>query len=254
MILSELRTRVIKETGRDDLVKGDGTDNGIDMFINASIRLLDMFQDNPKSRATHRENMVVGTSYYDIQYCRVVEEVWISTTTSATDSDTGRSLLDEKDLNWIKEQYPTIPVTDLEDGKPLYWAIYPAGLSPEFFSIANLAAMTGATHDLEGILFGSHSYKTQLLIVPPPDIVYTLEVVGKFFSKELLLATDYNYWTVRFPELVILTVSMLLEGMYRNSEGVNDWMRMVKMFLDPIEFDLVEQEARNVNNFSMRGR
>lgn len=251
MTLSEIRARFVTESGRDDLVLGDGSDNGADLYINTGIRMLDLFQENPKTRGTHRVDIVAGTSFVDIQYARVIEEVYLSRTSSETDEDSGRIHLEEKDLSWLKEEYVTIPLTNIEQGTPLYWAIVSnAGLGPEFFSAADSGDLS-ATYDLENILFGDHHHKTRIIILPPPDQTFTLEVEAKFFSKELLVDTDYNYWTKRYPLLVIMTASLIAEGMLRNSEGVRDWLNLVQLQTNQIEYDLVEQESKNNN--VMRG-
>lgn len=251
MTLAEIRARTIKESGRDDLVKGDGSDNGIDLLINSAVRLLDVFQDNPKSWASHHVDVVAGTIFTDIQYCRMVDEVWTSVDTLLTDLDTGRRKLIEKDLKWMKETYATIPITNVERGVPLYWAmVKTAGLPPQFFDAATAGDLP-ATKDVESVLFGDHYHKTRLMIMPPPDVAYTYEVTGKFFSKRLEEDTDYNYWTQMFPELVILTTSLIMEGFYRNTEGVRDWLNMINLYTEKIEFDLVEQESKNAN--VMRG-
>ena len=251
MILSEIRTRLITESGRDDLVNGDGSDNGVDFYINAAIRFLDIYQNTPKTRATQRIDLAIDGIFIDLQYNRLVHDCWISNTTTSSDSNTGRFLLDERDLAWIKEAYPKIPITDIDSGKPLYWAILDnAGLGPEYFSAEDSDDLD-ATYDLEGILYGDHSHKTRIMIMPPPDVVFTLEIDGDWFSKILSADTDYNYWTKMYPELVIYTASMVMEGMMRNSAGVNDWLTMINMQTQNIEFDIVARESKNNN--VMRG-
>ena len=99
MNLGEITAWFVKVSGRYDLVKQDGsTDNGAYFYINAGQRLLDILQDNIKTRAWHYGPLVVGDDLVLIQNFRSIEDLWI------VSSETRYPLI-EKDLKWILENY-----------------------------------------------------------------------------------------------------------------------------------------------------
>jgi len=80
MSLLEVRTQLIKITGRYDLVVDavDYADNGADFYINAGQLWLDRRETHKKSFSRVFETVSAGEWYLTFQLCRAIKEVWIS--------------------------------------------------------------------------------------------------------------------------------------------------------------------------------
>ena len=74
--------------------------------------------------------------------------------------------------------------------------------------------------DQEG--FG-HEFTT-ILLYPTTTEAFTLQVLGKFRSKKLVEAADFNFWTEVHSDILIAATCLTIELlMYRNTEGARDW-------------------------------
>lgn len=67
----------------------------------------------------------------------------------------------------------------------------------------------------------SSSSEGNILILPPADRDYTLEIFGKFNTSVLSADTDTNWWTANYPELVVRSARLQLElDGHRNVSGL----------------------------------
>ena len=118
-------------------------------------------------------------------YARAIKEVWIM------DSD-GRSKLTPKTLSWIRKTYADV-LSDIDTGTPLYYSLAIIGLSPEQASLTSEDYTDEFTYDVDEIRFGDHYLYNGIIFMPPSDGVYTVTIIGEFFSKTLSNDTDNNY-------------------------------------------------------------
>jgi hypothetical protein len=241
MNLLEIRTWFAKESGRYDLVV-DATsylDNGANNYINAGVRMLDRMQTTQFTMGHNWQQALVGIYHVVFSkpywYCRAVKNVFATRV-----SDTARAELEKKELKEIKEMHFQYLAGDAETGTPLYYAPGVFRLAPERDQVigdidvpANYLDYIGeSSWDYNGILF-----------YPPCDETYAIETWGYFYTDPLVDDTDVNWWTSNHPELVVMAAQMILEKFMRNTEGVKDWLGAIKMELDGIDKDLVEEDS-----------
>ncbi|MCP4392858.1 MAG: hypothetical protein GY804_01090 [Alphaproteobacteria bacterium] len=127
-------------------------------------------------------------------------------------------------------------VTGLDTGTPTYFSSIQSLPSPQL-TVNNM----GSTETFE-LLFGTTKHKEDgILFLPPADGAYTMTVFGRFFSV-LSDDLDTSYHSEMYPELLLMAASMALEVMYRNTQGVNDWLFSMDKWLRGADHDLAEEE------------
>lgn len=253
MTLLQVRSMFRDVTGRYDLVDSNGADippilNGT-FFINAGCRFLDGRQDNPKSALWYKKDIAAGDHKVEFTYARSILEVWVQ------DGD-GRALLEASDLKALRNDYPEA-VANLTQGVPKYWAPAILGLAPSQSALiknpnSGTLYTTQFTYDWEDIIFAdelnqaTHWGYSGVILMPPSDGVYTISVLGEFYTDFLSADGDRNYWTERRPELLVKAAAMQLEAFYRNSAGVSDWMSAMLSELNDVDNDVAAQLAVGV--------
>lgn len=229
MTLLEIRQNFIKRSGRADFAETETEENdvdkGADFFINGALRDLDLEQDNAETTSSFVRALAADGYTVDMMHNRSITKVYF------TDSDGAEVELEKKSFEWTLKNYPKLGSET--SGTPSYWSNYPTKRAPE---------QVGA---------GSHYTMKSILIMAPTDLATTITVFGRFWSEQLKLNHDENHWSVHYPQLLILAACRNLEGWYRNTQGYNDWDKLVEKQLLNIDKDLVEQNI--VDNDSMRG-
>jgi len=238
MPLSDIRARFIVATGRKDLVNEDGSDNCANAFINAGMRLLDSIITNPKTRCWFKNDLAVGQVKLEIEHCRIIDEVWVM-------NADGRTQLDVKSLEWLRENYADA-TTDIDRGRPTYYSSAVLPLAPSQVALTAENFTDEFTYDFEDILFADKEEYRGVIFLPPADLVYTMSILGSFFHKPLTLDADENYWTKVHSELLVYAAGYSLEIFYRNTEGANDWMRAILRYTMEIERDLIEEQSKGI--------
>ena len=124
----------------------------------------------------------------------------------------------------------------ITSGRPIYWAPVISTPHPEL-TLSGLATLD--SHDL---LFGLERFsKDGILFMPPADQSYVLTIFGYFFSK-MEADADISYHSENYPELLVMASALVLEAFYRNTQGVQDWLSSINLFLKGIDHDLVREE------------
>lgn len=235
MTIVELRTIFTNRSGDINMADAD-----IDRYINHGIEFLDLLTEYSHAPAKYYAEIAAGVSFHTFgNRSRVIKEVWI------IDSVDGRSKLEKVKHSDLREQYPDMPSATAD--KPLYYAVDINRAVPTGFDETNLPAAfqpfidTSATaYNIKGILFA-----------PPTDEVYVLEVIGKFHSPTLTDAYTQNWWSVSYPDLVILAALYQLETHYRNTEGANDYMNTMRPIIKGLDYDVAEEDSQDYT--AMRG-
>jgi hypothetical protein len=233
MTLGELRTLFAQFSGRYDLVKEDGSNNGADFFINAGQRFLDRRIDFRKSNARLFKELAIDTWYLKVQNCRTIEKVWIN------DSE-GRWELEKKDLIWLHEEFPDL-ISETDTGDPLYWS--PAGIrgidikdTNNQGSFFNYVIAQSIAEDYVGIV-----------LLPPPSVAVVVDIWGKFYTDPLSEDGSQSYWSSVVPETLLAAALYRLEIFYRNTEGAKDWLAAVDIDLRDIDKDTVQEDTANAD-------
>ena len=236
MNLLQVRTKFVQISGRYDLVTDTTTyaDNGADYYINAGQKFLERLVTVPES---------VGNVYYELAAnsyklswehgTRAIQEVWI-------EDGSERTKLTKVSLQELKTDYFDIATT--ETGRPPYYAV------ANHRGIDNVKKDSLATF-IENVYDESDdsSEYRGIVLVPPADQKYVVQVVGLFKNLVLTSDTDSNFWSIVEPDLLIMAAFRSIEIFNRNTEGVNDLTASIMSSIKYIDFDIVEEESYDVD-------
>lgn len=249
MTLTEIRAKVKSISGRYDLVNDDGSDNGMDFYIQAGTRYLDLTTQHIKSYATYRKDLAAGDYKIEFNEVRSIKHIWIY------DEANGRNDLTELSLAKFKSKYAKA-LADNDSGTPKHYAVGIINLQPSQQSLyidlnAYLSAVGAGTApftaDYHDIMFGSNDSYLSVLFAPKADQKYTVTIEGQFYSKTLSNDNDVNFWSANYPEVLINATMYALEAFYRNTAGMNDWERAMLPMKQGIEFDQIETEIAHIS-------
>jgi len=236
MNLLQIRTKLVQLSGRYDLVVNTTAyaDNGANYYINAGQKFLERLVTVPES---------VGNVYYELAAnayslswkhgTRAIQEVWIENADE-------RTLLTKVSLQQLKTEYFDIATT--ETGRPAYYAV------------ANLKGVETTKKDslatfIENVYaetVDSSEYRG-IVLVPPANQKYVVQIVGLFKNLVLTSDTDSNFWSIVEPDLLVMAAFRSIEIFNRNTEGVNDLTASIMSSIKYIDFDIVEEESYDVD-------
>lgn len=239
MTLVATRQKFVEHTGRYDLIVDttDWADNGADWFINAGMRYLEKIVNIKNSYARHFPQITFGAWYVIIKNCRAIKEVWCS------DSDYERWRLEKIDFGTLREEYNEIP-SELDGGDPLYYSpVQTLRLGTETDDQMTIDYF----YDTETTESCDHYDYNALILMPPADETFRLEVMGLFEHPDLSNDTDENIWTEKYPDILEMSASRSLEITYRNTQGRKDWEGAILEAVTQLGMDLVEEEVAEVS-------
>jgi hypothetical protein len=232
MTYKELREKFIRLSGRYDLVTEttNWTDNGANWYLQAGQRMIEQLAGAPKQLGRYFEVVDVGTYYVTFDGCRSIKEVFVGTTTE-------RTRLTHMYANEFFEEYNE-PFGNVAQGSPKYYTeAYLRGI-PDFSSLDKLSVY--ATYIAEDT---SQMESRGIIIMPPPDEQTQVEIWGNFETYELTNETDENWWSRKFPDLLVFAAMYKLEVSYRNSEGAKDWYGEVVRGVAEIDKEMVAEDS-----------
>jgi len=233
----QARLKFRELSGRFDLVAEDGTDTGGGFFINEGRKFLDRLDETQKSWASCFRFIDVGRFSAQFPYCRAIKEVWAMTTLA-------RWQLEKKRLqNLITDYLAGLPFSR-GVGTPLYYSPAITRYIPESATVDTFEAFVGFVDIPAG---GAHEFNS-ILINVPPDVKISVEIKGLFYSAELAVDTDENYWSAVHPSLLVMSAMRLTEVFNRNTQGVNDWTNSITTEMTQLGFDLVEELIAEVTS------
>lgn len=242
--LKEIREEFITRSGRFDLVVDttDYVDNGANFLIQAGQRWLDLNQNHRRGNARYKEDLSAGTHIVNVQNMRSLKEVWIA-------NADGRTELDKKSLAWLRSEYADDLVSEVDQDTPLYYALTVSRLAPQQLALTSSDYTAEFTYDVDDIMFADEGIALlydSVIIMPPPDEIITIELIGQFFSV-LSTDTDKSFWSELFPELSVLATMLAETIFFRNSEGMRDMKIALLEFTNGIDKDGVESDIANFN-------
>ena len=244
MNLKEVRTQFIKLSGRTDLVEDleEYVDDGADYFIMAGMRELDR-ASMQHYHSLARKYVVLKQGDWIAQFARAraLKKVFYGTGSSFKQ-------LEYQYYDELRGRYQqSLLSTDVDT--PLYWC--PINLrhspSPTRIESDTLDAIS-AYMDVASAQYNEYN---GVIILPSPSQDITLELHGLFYSDELVLETDENYWTLNEPDILVMAALRELERSYRNITGANEWTTHINQKLSGLDMDLVEAQISSTD--SMRG-
>lgn len=236
MNLLDIRKHFRTLSGRYDLVDDD-VSGTVNFLINEGSKYLDRLTEHQKSFGSHFGLLTANSFNLSIPYCRSIKEVWAYTTTE-------RWQLEKKNLQDICSEYLASTPTS-GDGmyySPVITRKIPENADLSAFStyMTFLETMTAVTYNFNGIV-----------VVPPPDVDIMLEIRGYFYSRELVLETDENYWTVVHPLTLLKAALRELEVFNQNASKVKLWEEALAVEIDNINKDLVAEIISESNVIEM---
>ena len=219
-------------SGRYDLVDDD-VSGTVNFLINEGCKYLDRITENQKTWGSHFVQLLANAFSISFPFCRAVKEVWVSSTTE-------RWQLEKKNLQDLILSYlSSQPLS----GSPLYYSSVITRKIPESADLSAfstymtyLDTQTNLGHGLNGIV-----------ILPPPNINLLVEIRGFFYSRELVVDSDENYWTAIHPLTLLKSALRELEVFNQNQSKVESWDKALAIEIDNINKDLVEEIVAEVD-------
>jgi hypothetical protein len=203
MSLTVIRALVISNTGRTDLGALDGsTDAGVNSYINAGQRFLDRLQPTPGSRKRFYADLLSGEYKVTMDKMRSVESVW------ATGTNGKRVELTREDIDTLRTEYEKD--WDSEDtGTPAYYATGVHRLAPS--QQQETDDSFDGRDDYKGVSFQANEGYDTLIVAPPVDELYTIDVFGEFYSPELGLEVA-SVGAITFTGLPVVDEVMVIDS------------------------------------------
>lgn len=226
MDLVGIRNNFRALSGRYDLVDDDPA-RTIDLIINEACRTLDRLTEHQKTWGSHFAQLTAGSYHIQIPYCRSIKEVWISSTTE-------RWQIEKKDLQDLIVDYLSGTPTN---GTPLY---YSPVITRKIPDDADLTLFSSYLIYMDTSVISDHNYNA-IVVLPPADQTLVVEVRGFYYSKELVLDTDENYWTTVHPLTLLKAAMRELEVFNLNRSKIEIWDKALGTELDAISKDLVQE-------------
>lgn len=234
MNLLQMRIKFRDLSGRYDLVNDDYSDNGADFFINEGRKFLDRLDETQKSWGIRLCPLAINASYVTFPYCRAIKELWAASPT------VGRWQLKKKNLQDLMDGYLMTLPAEMESGVPLYY-------SPCITRYSPTNPVPASFETLMGYVEVANSNYNAILINVPSSEGITLIIKGLFYSPELALDNDVNYWSEVNPMLLYMSTMRQIEIANRNTQGVNDWTISIMAEMKQLGMDLVEEVIAEVN-------
>lgn len=175
---------------------------------------LDLEQETGEDFNLYEETFDEDDYKTKMQHCRSISSVWF------VNSDDEITQLEYMQYDELAEKYDELEETD--SGTPANWSKYILQRDPAHYLAGDLVEYT------------------EVIIMPPTDEEITLRVYGVFHSVPLMKDNDENFWSVKYPNLLVMASLRHLEGFYRNTQGYKDYDAIIQKTLTGIDKDLAE--------------
>lgn len=235
-----------KHSGRYDLVNADGTDNGVDVLINAGQKYLDRLTDIPGGVGRVFKDVSAGDFLTTFPKCRSIHEVWC--VGSNDDGDIVRlpmtkatqSELRGVDNKSLEEAYTGL-ASEMDQDRPVYY-------SPAILRLVTDAdGLTGGIGGMMDVMASGYSVSKGIFFMPPADGDYTIEVIGNFYQGDVLDDNDESFWLEDYFMILYMATMREIEILYRNTAGVKDWEAGIQASVTTLDMDGVKEESIDVD-------
>lgn len=237
MNLLQLRTKFVQISGRYDLVidSVDYADQGADYYINAGMHMLERLSDLTENKARLFYALASGEYALTFQHnCRLIQEVWAN-------SSTERFPLEKISLAELKEEYYKLASSE-DTGEPAYYAI------AELRALETTDQISLGTFIDKNWLEDETKYDYNgIVIVPPADESYVIEISGLFKNVDLSNDSDQNFWTLQESDLLLRAALYKLEAFSRGTENAKNWLSAIRDDVFELNKDLAQEESIDVD-------
>ena len=234
MNLVEIRQKFVELSGHYDLIVDttDWADAGADFYLKAGQQFLDRKSNVWKKTGRYFKKLEIGDWYVTFPRCRVIEEVFVN-------DDESRYPLLKRSFQFLHSAYPGT-IADTDQGLPLYFA-------PGYLRAIEYEDIDSLGEFFNHVVVNDDEYRG-IVILPPPDEEFVVEVIGQFYATELVEDEDENFWTLNHSSILLLAALYQLEVLaHRNTQGANDYLRQIVIELDSLDKDMAEEESFGVN-------
>ena len=240
MNLLQIRTQFVKISGRYDLVVNATAfaDNGADWYIQQGQKSLERRVNVKAAKAKVFKDLDVGTYLISVENCRAITGVNILDKDASIPLEKLDPSRDKLDVTL----YST-PLSTADRGKPIYW--YPTNLRRSPDNLDDSGDSITLQSYLDTITVSDPTL-TGLVIYPPTDLEYSIQVSGLFYNDELSDDTDFNYWSTNYSMLLVMSALHQLEMVYRGSKSAGAWVALIDAELENIDKDAAEEESADV--------
>lgn len=233
MDLKQIREWVVDESGRHDLINADGSNNGMHRLIRSASRWLDRKTEVFNQVARVYRTLAAGEYLVQFQDARTISLV---------------AVYSSSELQCYLERF-TLDDLRKEVGEPFGDATRstPAKYAPVYFRAVDTQAADYSGYEDWIDTISAYNTYNGIIVAPPADQSYLLEVWGKFYSAILNLDKDENYWSANEPFILVLATLRQIEVLNRNRQGVMDWEIAIQSELYGLESDFVEDSITGVD-------
>ena len=236
--LDTLRRKLVEKTGHFELVTdyenndySDDGSHGANDLLNEAQDLLDEMLDHPTQPRWLIKELTAASApvLVQLQNAWYVTEVWFSGATS------GRFMLEKSTVARIR---------DADNPKTNAWANAVALLAPEIEGSSS-GTFTEATSNVDYIDFTDNELLTSMLVNPPYDEAYTLEIKAAFRHATISDANPATFWTQAPKQRILLDACRyLIETDHRNTQGQNDLFAALRLRVQQIYHRLVDESQQ----------
>lgn len=237
----DVRKKFAELSGRWDLLTATYEDAGADFFLNAGQKYLDHLLDAGKMIGRYPVIVTAGAYVVKTIGLRAIKEVWAA-------NAGGKFQLLPDILQKIKTEYSE-DLSSIHQGVPRYYA--PAIFRPFPDTLASTVGM----HSVGDLLLFSASAPAQhfnydgIVIMPPSDGTYTIEIVGLFYSPTLSATLSgsvwtqaKSFWTEVHPDILLSAAIYKLHALYHNTSAAADYKVLVLEDILGLDKDIVERD------------
>lgn len=228
MNLLEIRRQFVKSTGRFDLVVDPHgfEDRGANFFIESAQKFLDNRVDFEGKNVNFEADIGNGDYLIPVPGLVRIENAYV------TDSNGKTIRLWEKTRREVYDYLSTLnPVSaNFQPGPPKF--------------ITKYYGRKLILNNLQDGEYSEDAIGDSVIITPRADKEYKLHVFGEFKSKPLKEDTDESWWSVNYPDILILASMYKLENFYRNTAGSRDHLEALDNSLMGIDFTEANRNIR----------
>lgn len=108
--------------------------------------------------------------------------------------------------------------------------------------------------DLDRFAFGDQTLSDSILIGPPADATYMVEILGAWHSNKLTDDAHTSFWTTK-PRLLMRATNLMIEiDLHQNSQRTNDFETSLLRDLRQLYYDRISEESSGpASQFVMKG-
>ena len=198
-----------------DEVCSDANSSGADWYITMGQSYLEDGLDAPEILAKVKSyDLAAGESTLYVDRGKAITEIRIRDPLT----EGSETLVVAKQLPTLREAYAA-PFSAITAGLPLYWAY------------------TGEKDS-------EYPAKPEIVLLPPADIDYTVDVLGEFSSGELRVSSDTSVWTEKHPHLLVAAAKMFWADEVCEEKIYRRALDQVREGLDRIQIEQAAKDAR----------